>query len=265
MGNNICRDDNSISKQNIQGILIRIYDIMTSDEGYIHRVKCIEELVHRYHHLSNPHYIYRMIPMKSPDGLESLLLQATIGDYAIDMYLFYDTIAWQTLIYPAPYRSYKSTNWLSGSITMRKDSHDELYHNTSKRIDRRYKEHDYYNGYASISDIRFTPRVEILSPQDIISAYDTCAILDLEFHNFTLESNRFYTVQVNRNDPVIINNDEPVQINLKEGIDDVVITIILYSENKTDIGYAATVLQRSYELIDVSDQLCDNNRSNIID
>lgn len=270
MGNNVCTSRcEEITKQDIQGVLSRVYDIMTSDEGYIHRVKCIEELVHRYRHLTDPHYIYRMIPMKSPDGLESLLLQGTVGKYAIDMYLFYDTISWQALIYPAPYRSYtKNINWLPGSITVRKARNEEsssIYDSTSSIIDRRYREHDYYTGYASITDIRFTPSVEIVSPTDSISAYDTTFELCLSFRCFTLENGRYYTVQVNDGTPVIVDREDPIQVNVKEGSEDVIIRVVLYNENKMDVGYATTVLDRSYTMVDITDQLCESTSSIIVD
>lgn len=192
-----------VTQEDIYKVLLEAYQIITSEESFEHRLKALTSLNNKYRCLYNPYFIYRFQPERDGLGFESYLFLATVGSYAIDFMVYWDTVAWVVLNTNRCIRNYKPCLPITnGSVAKRKCYLDEeqrcLYQKTVQEVDCIFNTCNFYQGPATLVDFRTKPKCRIECPKSKakVGRYFT---LRMQFKNWSLDGDRHYKVYLDGN------------------------------------------------------------------
>lgn len=161
-----------ITPEDIHKVLLEGYNIITdrAHRQFECREKDVFCLWRRYRCLFNPYFPQFFKFVKDPLGFEYLILIATVGEFAIDVVLYWDNFGWIVLNEGVCHRRYNfgGCSKLQYSVAKRKPVflvEDKCLFDARKtQIDTIIGSQDYAFGPNTYIDWRFKPQIQILEP-----------------------------------------------------------------------------------------------------
>ena len=237
-------DGSPVQPEDIHKIILKGYEIITNrNSTFGTREKRINKLYSKYSCLINPLYPHFYNFIRNSFNYEFFVFIGTIGNYAIDVVLYFDLLGWIVLNDRSCFRNYNTggSNKLQYSVSKRKTNlnaqEKSVVDAKKQEVEHSIKNENLKFGPNIFVDNRYQPLCRIVEPANN-SKVDYDFWLKVSVKNWKLSSKgKHYIVLIDGKLTRKINHKDPISISLDgyaKGWHNIEVILVDESKCKTD-------------------------------